>query len=65
MNFEMRELTPRESLETGVLHEIKITEDNGLSWYVYECENMLQVIALNQMSFTSKDGTLTISKKEV
>lgn len=70
MKFEIRELTPTEALEVSALYELKITENNGFSWYVYECKNMLQVIALitttlDDVTITTKDGVLTISKKEV
>lgn len=70
MKFEIRELTPTEALEVGALYELKITENNGFSWHVYECKNMLQVIALitttlDDVTITTKDGILTISKKEV
>lgn len=69
MIFEIRELTPTEALEVGALYELKITENNGFSRYVYECKNMLQVIALittnlADVTITTKDGVLTISKKE-
>ena len=69
MKFEIRELTPTEALEVGALYELKITENNGFSWHVYECKNMLQVIALitttlDDVTITTKDGVLTISKKE-
>lgn len=70
MKFEIRELTPTEALDRGALYELKITENNGFSWHVYECKNMLQVIALitttlDDVTITTKDGVLTISKKEV
>ena len=69
MKFEIRELTSTEALEVGALYELKITENNGFSWHVYECKNMLQVIALitttlDDVTITTKDGVLTISKKE-
>lgn len=69
MKFEIRELTPTEALELSALYELKITENNDLSWRVYTCKNMLQVIALIMTSIagvtiTTKDGVLTINKKE-
>lgn len=70
MKFEIRELSPTEALEVSALYELKITENNGFSWHVYECKNLLQVIALimttlDDVTITNKDGVLTISKKEV
>lgn len=69
MKFEIREFTPTEALEVGALYELKITENNGFSWHVYECKNLLQVIALitttfDDVTITTKNGVLTISKQE-
>lgn len=70
MKFEIRELTPTEALEVGALYELKTTENNGFSSHVYECKNMLQVIALitatfDDVTITSKNGVLMICKQEV